>query len=67
MNKNFTITDINDNVVFTVKSSPEVFLATREDRFLYNANGNPILHLRTSVIRSTTIQKSPHFLSFYMQ
>ncbi|KAK2452849.1 hypothetical protein P8452_00548 [Trifolium repens] len=50
MSKNFTITDINDNVVFTVKSSPEVFLATREDRFLYNANGNPILHLRTSLL-----------------
>ncbi|CAJ2675079.1 unnamed protein product [Trifolium pratense] len=47
---NFTVKDLNDNVVFIVKSSPEVFLATREDRFLYDANGNPILNLRTSLL-----------------
>ncbi|KAK2398927.1 protein LURP-one-related [Trifolium repens] len=46
MGNNFTIRDINDNVIFIVKSSPETLFATREDRFLYDANGNPILHLR---------------------
>jgi uncharacterized protein YxjI len=66
MGNNFTIRDINDNVIFIVKSSPETLFATREDRFLYDANGNPILHLRR-MVRSTTIRKSPHFLSFHKQ
>lgn len=46
---NFTVTDTNNNVVFTVKSSLVTIVTSHEHRFLCDANGNPILHLRRSV------------------
>jgi hypothetical protein len=50
---NFTVKDINDNVVLTVKSSLVTLVTPREHRFLFDANGTPILHLRRSVCSST--------------
>ncbi|CAJ2675078.1 unnamed protein product [Trifolium pratense] len=47
---NFTVKDINDNIVFTVKSSLVTFVTPRQHRFLFDANGNPILHLRRSLL-----------------
>ncbi|GAU17698.1 hypothetical protein TSUD_07600 [Trifolium subterraneum] len=46
---NFTIKDINKNVVFKVKSPLATILTPRQHRFLYDANGNLILHLQESV------------------
>ncbi|CAL5206294.1 unnamed protein product [Lathyrus oleraceus] len=45
----FTVTDTNNNVVFTVKSSLVTIVTSHEHRFLCDASGNPILHLRRSL------------------
>ncbi|XP_058728653.1 protein LURP-one-related 15-like [Vicia villosa] len=47
---NFTVTDINNNVIFTVKSPQVSIITPRQHQFLYDANGNPILHLRRSLL-----------------
>ncbi|XP_058728649.1 protein LURP-one-related 15-like [Vicia villosa] len=47
---NFTVTDINNNIIFTVKSPLVSIVTPRQHRFLYDANGNPILHLRRSLL-----------------
>ncbi|MED6172176.1 hypothetical protein PIB30_047655 [Stylosanthes scabra] len=44
----YTVTDINDNLVFTVTSP---LLTIREHRFLRDAHGNTILHLRRELFR----------------
>lgn len=45
----FIIKDMNNNVIFTVKSSLQTIITPRQHRFLFDANGNLILHLRGSV------------------
>ncbi|CAJ2675080.1 unnamed protein product [Trifolium pratense] len=47
---NFTIKDINKNVVFKVKSPLATILTPRQHRFLYDANRNLILHLQESLL-----------------
>ncbi|KAK7340004.1 hypothetical protein VNO77_20695 [Canavalia gladiata] len=47
---NFTVTDIDGNIVFTVKSSLVTIVTPRQHRFLFDANGNPILHLRRALL-----------------
>ncbi|CAI8583047.1 unnamed protein product [Vicia faba] len=47
---NFTVTDINNNVIFTVKSPLVTIVTPRQHRFLYDANRNSILHLRRSLL-----------------
>ncbi|KAK2398929.1 hypothetical protein P8452_06268 [Trifolium repens] len=47
---NFTVRDINDNVILTVKSSLVTLVTPRQHRFLFDANGNPLLHLRRSLL-----------------
>ncbi|KAD6120312.1 hypothetical protein E3N88_11583 [Mikania micrantha] len=46
-NGNFTITDVNGNVVFKVK---EKFMSLRERRVLFDAAGNPILSFQKKVM-----------------
>lgn len=55
---NFTVRDINDNIVFTVKSSLVTIVTPRQHRFLVDANGNPILHLRRSLLAADDCWKA---------
>ncbi|XP_057435345.1 protein LURP-one-related 15-like isoform X2 [Lotus japonicus] len=50
---NFTVTDINDSIVFTVKSPLVTIVTPREHRFLHDAHGNPILHLRRALLAAS--------------
>ncbi|XP_020210864.1 protein LURP-one-related 10-like [Cajanus cajan] len=50
---NFTVTDVNGNIVFTVQSNLVTFVTPRQHLFLIDANGNPIVHLRRAVNSST--------------
>ena len=64
---NFTVTDISDNVVFTVKGPLVTIVTPRKHRFLRDAYGNPIAHLRRAVIRPSNYSTppSPFFFFFY--
>lgn len=46
---NFTVTDTNGNVVFTVKSNIVSIVKPRKHSFMFDARGSPILHLRSSI------------------
>ncbi|XP_057758129.1 protein LURP-one-related 15-like [Arachis stenosperma] len=51
--RHFTVTGVNDDVVFCVKGPLVPIVTPRGHRFLHDANGNTILHLRkSSVLRS---------------
>ncbi|CAI8583045.1 unnamed protein product [Vicia faba] len=54
----FTITDTNNNVVFTVKSSLVTIVTSHEHRFLCDANGNPVIHLRRSLTATNDTWKA---------
>ncbi|CAI8583041.1 unnamed protein product [Vicia faba] len=47
---NFTVTDTNNNVIFKVKSPLVTMVTPRQHRFLYDANRNPVVHLRRSLL-----------------
>ncbi|XP_058728651.1 protein LURP-one-related 15-like [Vicia villosa] len=55
---NFTITDTNNNLIFKVKSPLVTTVTPRQHRFLYDANKNPILHLRRSLLAGDDIWKA---------
>ncbi|KAL1360035.1 hypothetical protein HN51_005377 [Arachis hypogaea] len=46
---NFTVTDINKNVVFTVMGPLATFVMPRKERFLRDARGNTVLRLRKAI------------------
>ncbi|XP_014496793.1 protein LURP-one-related 15-like [Vigna radiata var. radiata] len=46
---NFTVTDTNGNIVFTVKSNLVSIVKPRKHSFLFDSHGNPIVHLRRSI------------------
>ncbi|XP_052729657.1 protein LURP-one-related 15 isoform X2 [Vigna angularis] len=46
---NFTVTDTNGNIVFTVKSNLVSIVKPRKHSFLFDSHGNPIVHLRRSL------------------
>ncbi|MED6172173.1 hypothetical protein PIB30_047652 [Stylosanthes scabra] len=46
----FTVTDVNEDVVFTVKGPLVSILTPHAHRFLRDANGTTILHLRQSLL-----------------
>ncbi|CAJ1809824.1 unnamed protein product [Sphenostylis stenocarpa] len=50
--ENFTVTDTTGNIVFTVQSNIVSIVTPRRHMFLFDANGNPIVHLRNSVFSS---------------
>ncbi|RYR61706.1 hypothetical protein Ahy_A04g018908 [Arachis hypogaea] len=51
--RHFTVTGVNNDVVFCVKGPLVPIVTPRGHRFLHDANGNTILHLRkSSVLRS---------------
>lgn len=58
---NFTVTDVNGNIVFTVQSSLVTFVTPRQHLFLLDADGNPLVHLRRAVNSSTI----PIFIFFF--
>ncbi|KAI5393709.1 protein LURP-one-related 15 [Lathyrus oleraceus] len=47
---NFTVTDTNNNLIFKVKTPLVTMVTPRQHRFLFDANRNPILHLRRSLL-----------------
>ncbi|XP_027351343.1 protein LURP-one-related 15-like [Abrus precatorius] len=47
---NFTVTDIKGNIIFTVKSSRVTIVTPRQHLFLFDAYGNPIVHLRRALL-----------------
>ncbi|XP_061357890.1 protein LURP-one-related 15-like [Gastrolobium bilobum] len=55
---NFTVTDINGNIVLTVKSSLVTFVTPRQHLFLLDAYGNPIVHLRRALLAANDSWKA---------
>ncbi|XP_058748503.1 protein LURP-one-related 15-like [Vicia villosa] len=54
----FSVTDTNNNVIFTVKSSLVTIVTSHEHRFLCDTNGIPILHLRRSLTATNDTWKA---------
>ncbi|TKY65733.1 LURP-one-related 15 [Spatholobus suberectus] len=52
--ENFTVTDINGNIVFTVQSNIVSIVSPRRDLFIFDANGNPIVHLRKALLSNNS-------------
>ncbi|XP_068487729.1 protein LURP-one-related 1-like [Phaseolus vulgaris] len=47
--ENFTVTNSNGNIVFSVKSNIVSIVTPRRHMYLFDAYGNPIVHLQGSV------------------
>ncbi|KAG4925332.1 hypothetical protein JHK87_050872 [Glycine soja] len=65
---NFTVTDVNGNIVFTVQSSLVTFVTPRQHLFLLDADGNPLVHLRRATL-CLVVKLLPHDFnnfSFYL-
>ncbi|KAK7294802.1 hypothetical protein RJT34_17699 [Clitoria ternatea] len=55
---NFTVTEMNGNIIFTVKSSLVTIVTPRQHLFLYDAHGNPIVHLRRALLAANDSWKA---------